>query len=106
MNEEVLLDLFNRAVSLGYNQTVEDFTELIKTNPDVLRDNYDYVVGQGYERSLEDFEILIGAKQPVKKKTKTKIFDLFQNFFQKILPSSPRSLKAVKSLLFFHVQKK
>ena len=68
MNEEVLLDLFNRAVSLGYNQTVEDFTELIKTNPDVLRDNYDYVVGQGYERSLEDFEILIGAKQPVKKK--------------------------------------
>ena len=37
MNEEVLLDLFNRAVSLGYNQTVEDFTELIKTNPDVLR---------------------------------------------------------------------
>jgi len=29
MNEEVLQDLFNRAVSKGYNKSIEEFTVLL-----------------------------------------------------------------------------
>ena len=63
MNEEVLKDLYDRAVSQGYTKSIEEFQELLDNNNDVLNDNYNYVKGQGYQKSIEDFSTLVGVKK-------------------------------------------
>ena len=63
MNEEVLKDLYDRAVSQGYTKSIEEFQELLNNNDDVLNDNYNHVKSQGYQKSIEDFSILVGVKK-------------------------------------------
>ena len=63
MNEEVLKDLYDRAVSQGYTKSIEEFQKLLNNNNDVLNDNYNHVKGQGYEKSIEDFSTLVGVKK-------------------------------------------
>ena len=63
MEQKVLQDLFNRAVSQGYPKTIEDFSVLIGSNRDVLQDNYNYIKSQGYQKTIEDFEALVGVKK-------------------------------------------
>ena len=70
MNEEVLKDLYDRAVSQGYTKSIEEFQELLNNNDDVLNDNYNHVKSQGYQKSIEDFSTLVG----VKKKTSPILF--------------------------------
>ncbi len=65
MNEEVLQDLFNRAVSKGYNKSIEEFTVLLSQNNDVLIDNFNYVKGKGYKKTIEDFKTLTGVVEGV-----------------------------------------
>ena len=62
MDQEVLQDLFNRAVAQGYLKTIEDFSVLIANDTEVLQDNYNYVKDQGYQKTIEDFEMLVGVK--------------------------------------------
>ncbi len=66
MDEEVLQDLFNRAVSQGYGKSIEEFQALLSTDEEVLTDNFNYIKSQGYpaERTIEDFSILVGVKKP------------------------------------------
>jgi len=80
MNEEVVIDLFNRAKGLGYSKSIDDFKLLLSTNNQVIDDNFQYVKSQGYGKGIEDFKILIGAspqvvtetiEEPVKKKEDT-----------------------------------
>ena len=66
MDEKVLQDLFNRAVSKGYNKSIKEFTLLLNEDNDVLNDNYNYVKEQGYQKSIEDFKVLTGAVEGVK----------------------------------------
>ena len=63
MDQEVLQDLFNRAVAQGYLKTIEDFSVLIANDTEVLQDNYNYVKDQGYQKTIEDFEMLVGVKK-------------------------------------------
>ena len=63
MNEQVLKDLYNRAVTKGYQKSIEDFSLLLEKNNDVLNDNYNYVKEQGYEKSIEEFSTLVGVKK-------------------------------------------
>jgi len=63
VNEQVLKDLYNRAVTKGYQKSIEDFSLLLEKNNDVLNDNYNYVKEQGYEKSIEDFSTLVGVKK-------------------------------------------
>ena len=63
MDEQVLKDLYNRAVSKGYQKSIEEFSLLLNKDNDVLNDNYNYVKEQGYEKSIEDFSTLIGVKK-------------------------------------------
>ena len=63
MDQEVLQDLFDRAVSQGYTKTIEDFAALISTDQEVLEDNFNYVTNNGYSKSIDDFGMLVGVKK-------------------------------------------
>ena len=63
MNEQVLKDLYDRAVSKGYQKSIEEFNALLQSNENVLADNYGYVQEKGYQKSFEDFSVLVGVKK-------------------------------------------
>ena len=63
MDQEVLQDLYNRAVSKGYSKSIEEFSILISSDQEVLEDNYNYVRQQGYQKPIEDFQFLVGVKK-------------------------------------------
>jgi hypothetical protein len=65
MNEQVIDDLFNQAVSKGYKKSREEFVNLLHTNDAVLNDMYSYVQSKGYQKGIEDFNGLVGKKKGV-----------------------------------------
>lgn len=78
MNEEVINDLYNNAVSKGYKKSREEFVSLLQSNDAVMNDMYSYVQSKGYKKGIDDFKGLIGAtvespmavqEQPKKKDT-------------------------------------
>ena len=70
MDEEVILDLFNRAKSKGYGKTVDDFKELIVSDDEVLQDNFNYVKSKGYTKGVDQFKTLVGVdEQPITEET-------------------------------------
>jgi hypothetical protein len=70
MNEEFVNILYGIAQQNGYEDTVDDFVQLISTNPDLVSDMYGLASQNGYEDPIEDFEILVGFQ---KKKDETEI---------------------------------
>lgn len=78
MDEQVIQDLYDRAVSLGYKKSKQDFINLLHTDLSVQEDNFSYVKGQGYRKSMNEFLQLTGAnnqltpqvetQEPLKKK--------------------------------------
>lgn len=60
MDEEVLNDLYNRAVSQGYTKSIEEFAKLIKNDNDVFNDMYSYVKSKGYKKDQNSFGLLVG----------------------------------------------
>jgi hypothetical protein len=62
MDEEVVIDLFNRAQSKGYTKSIEDFKLLLETDEDVIVDNFNYVKSKGYAKPIEDFKVLVKKK--------------------------------------------
>ena len=62
MDEEVIIDLFNRAKSKGYNKSIEEFKLLLETDEDVILDNFNYVKSKGYTKTIDDFKILVKKK--------------------------------------------
>lgn len=78
MNEEVINDLYNNAVSKGYKKSREEFVSLLQSNDAVMNDMYSYVQSKGYKKGIDDFKGLIGANvespmavQPKKKEDST-----------------------------------
>ena len=63
MDEEVVIDLFNRAKSKGYTKSIEDFKLLLDTDEDVIVDNFNYVKSKGYAKPIEDFKVLVKKKE-------------------------------------------
>ena len=63
MDEQVIQDLFDRAVSKGYGKTMDEFKILLVNDNDVIQDNFEYVTSQGYSKSIDDFKVLIGAEK-------------------------------------------
>lgn len=61
MDEQVIQDLYNRAVSLGYGKSKEQFVSLLQSDSSVQDDNYAYVKSQGYQKSMNDFLGLVGV---------------------------------------------
>ena len=62
MDEEVVIDLFNRAKSKGYTKSIEDFKLLLETDEEVVIDNFNYVKSKGYTKSIDDFKTLVKKK--------------------------------------------
>jgi hypothetical protein len=63
MNEEAILDGFKYFVSTGYNGTIEDYKQLINSNPEALSDTFKYFASTGYKGNENDFSILMGVKK-------------------------------------------
>ena len=63
MNEEAIKDGYDYFVSTGYNGSIEDYKELINTNPEALTDTYKHFVETGYNGSEDDFSLLMGVKK-------------------------------------------
>ena len=61
MDEQVIQDLYNRAVAKGYSKSKEEFVNLLKSDPAVQGDNYAYVQSKGYQKSKEEFLGLVGG---------------------------------------------
>jgi hypothetical protein len=61
MDEQVIQDLYNRAVSLGYKKSKDEFISLLHSDASVQTDNYTYVKNKGYKKSMNDFLGLVGA---------------------------------------------
>ena len=71
MDEQVINDLYNRAVSLGYKKDKKSYVNLIHSDVSVFNDSYSYVKSKGYKKSTDDFSSLIGLTP--KKKVPTQV---------------------------------
>jgi uncharacterized protein YkvS len=71
MDEEVINDLYSRAVSKGYRKDRDQFVNLLHSDQEVLNDMYSYVQSKGYKKTIDDFSGLIGKnpKQPIEQPT-------------------------------------
>ena len=68
MNEEAIQAGFDYFVKTGYNGTIVDYEELVKSNEEALTATFEYFVRTGYNGTVEDFSILMGVdekKKPV-----------------------------------------
>ena len=68
MNEEALKDAYNLFVQQGYKKSIDEFKQLIATNPEALKDSYNLFTQQGYTKSIDDYKTLIGVSDVLKKK--------------------------------------
>jgi len=73
MNEQALQDSYNLFVQQGYKKSIDDFKQLIATNPDALNDSFGLFQKEGYNKSIEDYKNLmgVGAQPTLKKKEPT-----------------------------------
>jgi len=63
MDEQVIDDLYNRAVSKGYTKSKGEFVQLLHNDNEVFNDMYSYVKEKGYQKTPDDFSALIGKKK-------------------------------------------
>jgi hypothetical protein len=79
MNEQAIIDSYNLFVQNGYKKSLQEYKQLISSNPDALNDSYGLFRQNGYAKSLDDYKTLVGvgaasfdaqapAPQEVKKK--------------------------------------
>jgi hypothetical protein len=68
MNEEALKDAYNLFVQQGYKKSIDEFKQLIATNPDALKDSYNLFTQQGYNKTIDDYKTLMGVSDVLKKK--------------------------------------
>ena len=51
MDEQVIDDLYNRAVSKGYTKSRGEFVQLLHSDNEVFNDMYSYVKEKGYQKT-------------------------------------------------------
>jgi peptidoglycan hydrolase-like protein with peptidoglycan-binding domain len=61
MNEQAIIDSYNLFKKSGYSKSLEEFKQLIATNPNALNDSYELFKKNGYKRSLNDYKVLMGV---------------------------------------------
>lgn len=60
MNEQAFQDAYNLFVSAGYKKSIDEFRNLIATNPQALQDSYNLFVGAGYTKDMPSYKALMG----------------------------------------------
>ena len=63
MNEEALKDAYETFTSGGYTGSIEEFSELLSTNPDALNDAHSTFTEGGYTGDIDAFSELLGLKK-------------------------------------------
>ena len=63
MNEQAIQDAYNLFVQSGYGKSIDEFKQLMASNPEALNDSYNQFVSTGYRKSIDDFRVLIGANE-------------------------------------------
>ena len=66
MNEKALQYAYELFQADGYTDSIDNFKNLINTNPDAFNYSFELFQADGYKDSVEDFATLLGVK---KKKT-------------------------------------
>jgi len=56
MNEQAIIDSYNLFVQNGYKKSLQDYKQLISSNPDALNDSYGLFRQNGYAKSLDDYK--------------------------------------------------
>ena len=68
MNEQAIQDGYKYFKETGYKGSLEDYVQLMATNPNAVKDTYKYFKETGYNGSEQDFSVLFGIDKGVKKK--------------------------------------
>jgi hypothetical protein len=63
MNEEALKDSYDLFKKAGYTKSIDEYSELLRSNEEALNDSYSLFKKAGYTKSIEDFSVLVGATQ-------------------------------------------
>ena len=63
MNEQALQDAYELFTAEGYQGSLQDFVNLINSNPNALQDSYDLFKEEGYAKPIEDYQVLVGVKK-------------------------------------------
>lgn len=66
-NQNALNDAYGLFAENGYNGSVDDFKELIKTEQEALQDSYTLFTGAGYTGSGDEYMTLLGLKDKPQK---------------------------------------
>ena len=63
MNEEAILDSYNLFVQNGYTKSLDEYKQLLSSNPNALNDSYGLFQKNGYAKSLDEYKSLMGVSQ-------------------------------------------
>ena len=65
MNEQAIIDSYNLFVQNGYKKSIEEYKQLLSSNPNALSDSYNLFQQNGYKKSLDEYKNLMGVS-PIK----------------------------------------
>jgi hypothetical protein len=61
MNEQAIIDSYNLFVQNGYKKSLQEFKQLLASNPNALNDSYGLFQQNGYTKSLDEYKALMGV---------------------------------------------
>lgn len=62
MNEQAIIDSYNLFVQTGYKKSLDEFKQLLSSNPNALTDSYTLFQQNGYKKSLDEYKNLMGVR--------------------------------------------
>ena len=65
MNEQAIIDSYNLFVQNGYKKSIEEYKQLLSSNPNAVSDSYTLFQQNGYKKSLDEYKNLMGVS-PIK----------------------------------------
>ena len=68
MNEKAILASYDLAVQNGYKKSIDEFKQLLSSNPKALDVSYNLALQNGYKKTIEDYKVLMGlstAQEPI-----------------------------------------
>ena len=64
MNDQAINDAYQMFSQGGYNGSIDNFKQLIASNPNALNDSYEIFKSGGYSDDIESFKTLMGVSDP------------------------------------------
>ncbi len=60
MNEQAIIDSYNLFVESGYKKSLQEFKQLLASNPEAVNDSYGLFQQNGYKKSIDEYKTLMG----------------------------------------------